>query len=114
MTDRHENWQRRLNELVTAETRARPDGHPDDLMFVRKAVRAVTGHWPPKERGANRYATLRRWFGNPVPGAWGRRGDIAWLDGRAGVIIGVRAVFIYEDGVSVILISKIDKAFRVG
>lgn len=136
MTDlqRRVDWEPRLNKFIV-EVRDAPFswGDHDCVTFVVGAVHALTGRdmqeelgiarWTTEEEaeatieelgGGSLYKALRRALGPGVPGAKGKRGDIAFYDGSCGVIIGRFAMFIGQEGHVFIPISKVQKAFPIG
>ena len=129
---RKPDWPRLLNEYIAkALKRQFRYGRHDCCTFACGAVRAMTGVDPMKPfRGAYKnekeaasalrtigsgtlYSTFRSVFGNPVPGASGKRGDVAYHEKSCGVVVGRNAIFFGENGYILIPISKLEKAFRV-
>lgn len=130
--NRRPDWPRRLNAYVNSVQR-RPFrfGKFDCCIFAAGAVKAMTGTDPMREfRGTYKsereamqalrdhgsgslYHTLRSKFGNPVPGAHGRRGDVAYHEGACGIVLGRFALFIGQEGLAMVPISQLDRAFRV-
>ncbi len=130
---RKDNWPRKLNTyLQEVQHNTFEYGVHDCCTFMAGAIIAITGEDIMKEfRGkyhdeatyqealdtlgqGSVYKTLRQKLGKPVHGAMGQRGDIAFLDGRCGIVIGRQAIFLYKEGLGLIPISQIQRAFKVG
>ena len=60
------------------------------------------------------FRTLHKVLGPSLPGAGGHKGDVAFFDCACGIVIGRVAMFISEKGYSVVLLSKLQRIFRVG
>ena len=129
---RHADWPARLNAYVCDVQRNEfAWGRFDCCTFAAGAVQAMTGEDPMaayrnqyrsrleaalalRETGSGTLAgTLEGIFGPPVPGAQGRRGDIAWHEGCCGVVMGRFAIFITSQGLGTVVISRLEGAFRV-
>lgn len=125
------DWTNRLNQYVLS-VRDREFGYGafDCCTFAAGAVEAMTGTDPmPEFRGAYKsrqasaaalkahgQGTLRKTLGEKlkeVPPAYGQRGDIGYVDGACGVILGRYALFIGQQGWHQIPLSGLKAAFRV-
>jgi hypothetical protein len=122
-----------LNEYILA-VRERPFayGNYDCCIFVAGAIEAMTGADPMAEyRGqydsvetgkaalrtlgqGTLLKTLYRKFGKPLPGAHGRKGDIAWYNGAVGLVLGRVAMFVGAGGFVLVPLSRLTRVFRVG
>ena len=60
------------------------------------------------------FKTLVKVFGKSIHPAMGQRGDIAYLDGRIGIVTGRTAMFLYEEGFGIMPIANVQKVFKVG
>lgn len=129
---RKPNWQVFLNIYLekTVNKKFRM-GRFDCCIFVSGAVKAMTGVDGMKEFRRNYtsiksskkalkeigsgslYSTLRSKLGNPVPAAQGFKGDIAYNDGRLGIVLGHKVIFLTDGGFHLTPISQVDKAFRI-
>lgn len=130
---RYPDWPTRLSQYVIEEQK-KPFkyGEHDCCTFLAGAVIAMTGEdrmaefrgkYDSRASGAQALReigngtlmkTLYKKFGKPVPGAHGRRGDIALYEsGALGLVLGRYAIFLGEDGYQHIPISQLKKVFRV-
>ncbi len=129
---RRPDWPIKLNEYILA-VRDKPFhyGQHDCCTFVAGAILAMTGEDPMAEYreqydsvAAGKKAlqslgsgtllkTLRKKFGKPLPGAHGRKGDIAWYDGALGLVLGRYAMFVGVNGYVMAPLSKLKYTFRV-
>lgn len=137
--ERYPDWPVRLNQYILAvHDREFKYGEHDCCLFLAGEVIAITGEDPMaeyrghydslesgerlvREIGAGTVLkTLYKKFGRPLPGAMGRKGDIAWYkdddhpDGAVGLVLGRQAMFIGENGYVLIRLSRIKYIFRVG
>ena len=126
--NRHVDWGCRLNQYLN-KIKDKPFrmGRHDCCTLVAGAVEAMTGEdpmadWPKYKNwkeaedtlsGSSLYNELRKRFGDPVNGAKGHQGDIAYHDKSCGIIIGKRVMFFGKNGYVMMPISHLQKAFRV-
>lgn len=67
-----------------------------------------------REMGGNTlYNACRGFFGDPVPGTFGRRGDVGYHDGCLGLIVGRAGLFLGDEHFLVVPIQSVRKVFRV-
>ncbi len=129
---RKDNWPRLLNEYISSvRDKQFKMGTFDCCIFASGACLAITGEDPMIEfRGkydadtyeevllsigaGDLYKTLVRAFGTPTHAAMGQRGDIAYFDGRCGIVTGRNALFLYEEGFGIMSLLKVDRIFKVG
>jgi hypothetical protein len=57
--------------------------------------------------------TLYKKLGKPLPGAYGRKGDLAWYNQALGLVLGRYAMFIGVHGYVLVPLSKLKYTFRV-
>src|SRR3990172_421857 len=130
---RRPDWPVRLNQYILA-VRDRPFayGEYDCCIFVAGAIEAMTGvdhmaefrgHYDSVETGRQALRaighgtllkTLYKKFGKPLPGAHGRKGDLAWYNGALGLVLGRQAMFIGVNGYALVPLSRLTRGFRVG
>lgn len=130
---RFPDWPVRLNQyLLAVRERSFAYGSYDCCIFVAGAIEAMTGADPmPEYRGqynsvetgkaalrtlgqGTLLKTLYRKFGKPLPGAHGRKGDIAWYNGALGLVLGRVAMFVGVNGFVLVPLSQLQYTFRVG
>ena len=129
---RLDNWPNALNQYIgSVKDKKFEMGSFDCCIFVAGACKAITGEDPMKEfRGkynedtykdalktigaGSLYKTLVKTFGKSTHPAMGQRGDIAYLDGRIGVVTGRTAIFLYEEGFGIMNVLNVDRIFKVG
>lgn len=120
-------WERRLNEYLL-ECRGRPFeyGQFDCLLFVCGAVEAMTGENPAAHligrytsqdeaealEGMTLYQWLIRTFGSPIPPAYARRGDIAWVNDCCAVVVGTDAIGFDDGEMCLVPMIRAKRAFR--
>lgn len=123
-------WDEHLNDyLFQAQRKEFKYGEHDCVTFVVGAVESMTGigllkgiqYTPDTKDQALRvygrgtlYRTLVHVFGKPKRGVYGRKGDIAFYEGACGVVLGRTALFLGDEGMRLVTISKIPRAFRIG
>lgn len=136
LTERLPDWSQRLNAYIRDIQNKDMQfeyGKLDCCLFAAGAVEAVCGIDPMEEfRGTyddrpsslatrleqtgttSLYRILRRKFGPPAHGAQGQYGDIVFFQGNCGVSLGKFALFLGENGWSLIRISFLERAFKIG
>ncbi len=130
--DRIDNWPQALNTYINSVKDNKFEwGVHDCCTLVSGCVKAITGVDPMIEfRGkydeathkqalqdigaGTIFKTLIKKFGKSTHGAMGQRGDIAFHDGRCGIIIGRQALFLYEEGYGLMPSKRVDRIFKVG
>lgn len=129
---RYPDWPIRLNKYIASiRDKEWEMGTWDCCTFAAGAVEAMTGvdHMPEfrgtyddwasseatlKELGqGDLYRTLREKFGKPVIGVKGQKGDLAFMDGSLGLVLGIHGMFLGEEGFQLVMLTKIQRAFRV-
>ena len=60
------------------------------------------------------YRTLIHIFGQPLHGAQGQIGDLAFFEGNCGIIIGRYGLFLMDKGLAHVRLSQIPRIFRIG
>lgn len=129
---RRPDWPVRLNQyIVSVRDRPFAYGNYDCCIFVAGAIEAMTGEDPMTEyRGqydsvatgaaalrtlgqGTLFKTLYRKFGKPLPGAHGRKGDIAWYNGALGLVLGRVAMFVGVNGFVLAPLSRLKYIWRV-
>lgn len=131
MTDnkRDELWAPKLNQyLLEAQEKEFSMGEFDCCTFVAGAISAMMvdgkdymeefrgtyDSWESAEDNlANLMNILEAKFGAPLPGAYGRKGDIAVFESALGLVLGTRAIFLGEKGLAYVKLSRLDHIFRV-
>lgn len=129
---RSTDWSVKLNQyILNAQKRVFKYGEFDCCIFVADAVKEMTGiDFMEEFRGkydtieggnllletvgkGSLYDTLVNKFGDPVPGVYGTKGDIAFYEDCCGLILGNRALFCGEAGMILLPIRKIRYTFKV-
>ena len=129
---RYPDWPIRLNEYINSLHGKEWDmGTWDCCVFAAGAVEAMTGvdhmpefrghydSWPSSDQALEEigqgdlYRTIRAKFGPPVIGVKGQKGDLAFMDGSLGLVLGRTGMFLGEGGFRIVSLTQIQKAFRV-
>jgi hypothetical protein len=130
MIKRKPDWQIHLNKYIAeVQSKKFKYGKWDCCHFGAGAIKAITGSDLMKEyRGKYKskkeameildkkplFEILKEKLGKPVPAAQAKRGDLAFHEGRVGIIIGRYAIFLTDDGYHQLSIQFVDNAFKVG
>lgn len=133
---RDPNWPRLLNQYLNSiRDKEFEWGVFDCCVMCAGAVQAITGedlmsefrgHYESEEESdealaqigaGDLYETLKTKLGEPVDGAHGQRGDVAYHEptGICGIVYGRRAMFIADKGFATLPMTAPGmKAFKVG
>ncbi len=127
---RHELWAPRLNQyLLDMQAVEFEMGVHDCCTFIAGAISVMMedgmdymsefrGEYDSWETAApflddKLIAILTSKFGDPLPGCYGRKGDIAIYETSLGLVLGPRAIFLGANGLAYVKLSHLDKCFRV-
>lgn len=130
---RYPDWAPRLNRFISSVRDNRFEwGKWDCVTFASDAVQVMTGvDMIPEYRGqysteqegdellrkigeGKLYRTMRKKLGRSVPGVYGHKGDVAFYEGRCGIILGRMAMFTGSEGYVFVKLTHIQRAFHIG
>lgn len=132
--ERYPDWPIRFNQaLAKAQKGVFEYGKNDCCTLISDAIEAMTdidpmddirgAYWDEETAdevialmsdGGDLFDLLTIRLGTAAPGARGRKGDVAFLNGACGLVIGRTALFHGSGGFGLTTISQIDYAFRIG
>jgi hypothetical protein len=130
--NRYRDWAPRLNAyLIEVQGNQFELGVFDCCTFAAGAIEAMTGvdhmaefrgaydSWESSDEAlqtlgaGDLLSTLTEKFGEPVPGCRGIKGDLCWFEGGLGIVLGVYAIFLSDQGLAYLKLSRLEYCFKV-